>query len=284
MTRKQFMADVLAAARERAAGDLDRGTAISLARAAWKALLEKHMLVYLADSEAASVLTRGGWDGAVRSDAGDFLMVVDSNVGFNKANGLVTREILYAVDLRDPARPTAKLVVHHRNPVSDTTECRHESRYDASYEQMMERCYWNYLRILVPEGTVLAGATPHAVAGRHLISGEASPAEVVSEPLEGGRSVLATFLLVPMGAELETAFDLHLQPHVIRAAEGGATAYALTLQKQPGTSADRVHLTVSLPSEARLLASDPPPTGVSGATVQFDLQLRTDMTVRLVYR
>ena len=47
------------------------------------------MLIQVDDPILAGLLSRYGWDGAVIPPPGDFLMVVDSNVGFNKTNAVI---------------------------------------------------------------------------------------------------------------------------------------------------------------------------------------------------
>jgi hypothetical protein len=281
--RKQFMADVLAAAQSRLSGNLDQVTITALGQAGWRALREKHALLYLLDREAAETAARAGFDGSVLAEAGDFLMVVDSNVGFNKVNGLVERETEYSVDLRQPDHPRARLVVRHRNRASAAPLCNHESRYDPTYDQMMQRCYWNYLRVLVRDDTELVSATPHRVDGSYLIGGEPSAGDVEVEPSVRGRAVHGTFLLVPTASEVETVFEFVLSPDVAVPAEDGLVRYTLTLQKQPGTQGENVRVIVTLPPRAVLVASSPAATALESDTVVYDLRLWTDRTIRLRY-
>ena len=39
-----------------------------------------------------ALLASHRWDGAVRPEQGDFLMAVDTNVGFNKTNAVVAHQ------------------------------------------------------------------------------------------------------------------------------------------------------------------------------------------------
>ncbi len=56
------------------------------------ALEEKHILISLNDPAAMTLLAEVGWVGAMEPGNGDYLMVVDSNVGWNKANAAVDRQ------------------------------------------------------------------------------------------------------------------------------------------------------------------------------------------------
>jgi hypothetical protein len=149
---------------------------------------------------------------------------------------------------------------------------------------MMQRCYWNYLRILAPAGARLVAATPHSVGAQHLISGRPSPARVLAEPSVVGRQVFATFMLVPRGEVLETAFSFALPPGIVKAADGEPTEYSLTVQRQPGMRNVHATVEVTLPDGARLLRSEPEPSGHEGNVVSFDLHLSSDRTIRLAYR
>ena len=77
---------------------------------------EKHILLQFDDPEMKDLLAKRNWDGVVRPPAkGDFLMSVDTNVGFNKTNLVVDKSLAYQVDLRDLTDPLAHLEVSHSN-------------------------------------------------------------------------------------------------------------------------------------------------------------------------
>src|SRR5690606_23963498 len=103
----------------------------------------------------ADLLARRNWDGVLRPGTGDYLMVVDSNVGFNKTNAVVQSNFAYDVDLTNPEFPEASLVVTHQNQASDQVPCRPYPYIAGSgisddllqRQYPIDRCYWNYLRI-----------------------------------------------------------------------------------------------------------------------------------------
>jgi len=80
-----------------------------------KALNEHHLLLQVDSPSITSLLARHRWDGAVRPEQGDFLMVVDTNVGANKTNAVVKSSLSYDVDLTKPAAPIGSLTVVHKN-------------------------------------------------------------------------------------------------------------------------------------------------------------------------
>lgn len=282
--RKDFMAALLDAAVHRVEGGLDQGGLQRLARAALQALHEKHLLLYLEDEEAAALMAELGWDGALIRSPGDYLMVVDTNMGFNKVNALVEENLEYVVDLTDLTQPRATLTVRHRHPLEyGETSCRQEPRYDSTYEQMMERCYWDYLRVYVPLGTRLMDATPHPVSGLELLSGQPSPGQVTAGPPEHDHDVFATFLLLHPGEVLETRFEYALPKGVLQAREGGYE-YILVVQKQPGTHAVPLRMLILLPPGVEVEMSDPKPTSMTSAELEYAFTLETDQVLKVIIR
>jgi hypothetical protein len=282
--RKDFMAHILNAAARRLEAGLTQPDLLALGRALTQSLDGKHLLVYVEDSQAASWLSQVGWDGAMASGEGDYLYVVDTNMGFNKANALVQERLTYVVDLSVLDQPRAALSVHHQHTLERPDHaCEHKPRYGETYEEMMERCYWDYLRVYVPGGALLSDATPHEVPGDALLSGRPSPAEVRVGPPERGRQVFATLLLLRPSEALETRFEYALPPEVLRRA-GREAEYRLLAPKQPGTQALPLEVRLLLPEGAGLAYSDPPPAVSGGSEVLYTLSLLTDQTLRATIR
>jgi hypothetical protein len=253
-----------------------------LTSATRRALDEKHLLVYVKDKEAAALMAEPGWDGAMLSGQRDYLMVVDANMGFNKANALVEESLEYAVDLTDLEHPRATLTVRHAHlSKQGNVLCRHEPRYDPSYQQMMERCYWNYLRVYVPLEAQLVDATPHTVSGLELLSGRPSSAQVTVGPPEQGHNVFGTFFLLRRGEALETRFEYALPTYVFQVQDGG-TEYVLTVQKQPGTQTIPLQVRIVLPPGIKVGASEPEPTLATTSELEYALTLERDQVVRVI--
>jgi hypothetical protein len=85
--------------------------------------------------------------------------LVDSNVGFNKVNAVVTRSIDYKVVWQgedQPAQATTTITYVHPIQKPDHV-CDPTPRYGENYDDMIERCYFNYVRLYVPRGSRLLG-------------------------------------------------------------------------------------------------------------------------------
>jgi len=279
--RKDVMEAVLQAAVARFAQGVVREDAMALAGALLRSLEERHVLIYVLDEQTAAVLNQAHWDGGILPAEQDYLLVIDTNMGFNKANALVEERIEYTVDLRDLTAPRAVLTVrHHHTSEKDLDHCVHSPRYDETYEQMMERCYWDYLRVYAPLGTELLVASAHEVSGEDLLSGRSSPGTVRHETASFGREVFATLLLLRPGERLGTRFEWVLPDQVLRR-EGNDVVYELVAQKQPGTDAILLHVQVLLPEELTWQTSDPQPTAADDVQVLWELDLATDRYLSL---
>ncbi|MFW6068307.1 MAG: DUF4012 domain-containing protein, partial [Chloroflexota bacterium] len=113
--RKDFLAPLADAIRRRLLGDFRSLDPLFLAETIHRAATEKHLQFYVRDPQVAAVLDQIDWDGRLEPPAeGDFLMLVETNVGYNKVNPLVERELTYDVELRQNGTGIATLTVEHR--------------------------------------------------------------------------------------------------------------------------------------------------------------------------
>jgi hypothetical protein len=261
--RKDFMGDLAGAARARLeSGQVDFG---KLAQALYTSLQEKHVLVTVDDAATASLLAQAGWSGAVEPGAGDYLLVVDSNVGWNKVNSVVQRTTNYSVAPQADGSLLAdlELVYRHQGEASDEP-CVHVALYGDSYEEMMRRCYFNYIRVLVP-------------AGAQLLSAEGfEQSQASSRPGEQGTTQLAGSLIVPAGATRSVRLSYQLPAGLL----DGAT-YRLRVQKQPGTPAWPVKVAlVAPPGEVWQPVAPGGQQTEQGVQVYFELSRDTDVVMQ----
>ena len=230
--RKDFMSILLEGMLAR----LERGE-VELGRLIWplqRSLDEKHLLIHVNDPQATALLAALGWDGVLRPGEGDFLLVVDSNVGFNKVNPRIEQEISYQVTLREGERPHAELMLRYRHTAAiQLEECVHEPRYGDDYDDMMDRCYFDYVRVYVPVGSELRQASGF------------EPGSVESLPGERDTQVFAGFFVLAPGEEREITLRYDLPSQVV-----AGEVYRLRVYKQPGTLALPLRVQVSGMTEA----------------------------------
>jgi len=222
---------------------------LTLGRAAARALDARHILIQLDDPLMTKVLARRGWDGAVRVPEGDYLFVVNSNIGFNKVNAAVKTSLDYRVNLSSLSSPTASLRITHQNPPTDKQiECRHAPDYGSGqYTDLIARCYWDYLRVYVSKDARLIDAAPRQVPAEWMLLKQSIPAQVDTLEQINGTQGYGTLLVVPNGQTVETTFDFALPASAV-ISNGKTFTYRLYVQKQAGTSAAPFNLTIELPS------------------------------------
>ena len=134
--RKDFMSDITTGLIEKLQREPDSMDFVKVAHALWRALAESHILVHLTDPALAEILAQSRWNGAILPAEGDFLMVVDTNVGFNKVNPNVQQALDYRLVIGEGGETTAVVSIAYKNTSHRSSgECIQESRYDATYEE-----------------------------------------------------------------------------------------------------------------------------------------------------
>jgi hypothetical protein len=286
--RKDFMGELLGAMMAKLETDVGSVDAGRLARALLRGLEEKHVLVYVVDPTVGAILSERGWDGAIGDSDGDFLMVVDTNMGFNKVNPNVERSVEYQVSIEDEGGITSRVAVTYRNRSgSGPEECVQEAVYPPTYREMMEGCYWNYLRIYVPEESELVQGPQltlpeGSLRARQDATGGASLGTEVG-PAESGKSVCGVFFVVAPGERREMVFEYE-QPSSVLVAEEQSETYRLLVQKQPGTLAVPLRVEVELPSGSSVISVTPEARSLANGHVVFETDLRQDREFEVIFR
>jgi len=241
-----------------------------------QALSERHLLLQFDNPQFEELLARHDWDGAIRPGEADFLMVLDTNVGFNKTNALVDSSLSYDVDLNDLSMPRASLLVTHSNRAREDVPCIQWNSGEISGEKYypVNRCYWNYLRVYKQQDAELLEASPHAIPGDWMALGKRVPARVdqLEEEIPGLRG-FGTLLVVPGGQSWNTGFTFALPASVLaEAGAPGQLVYRLKVQKQPGTLAVPLTVRIHLPARATLIS-----LSVEAVRQDKDLLIETDL-------
>lgn len=186
-----------------------------------KSAKEKHLLLDLPRGPLAALLAKNGWDGSIRPTTGDYLYLVDSNVGATKANFSVQRQLTYEVKNTDrQGTLEGTLMIQYQ----------HTATPPATWPN---GAYTNYLRLYVPLNTYLQKA---AVAGSQLeTGGKEITAEVLVES-ESGKTVWAYPFVLDPGKNVTLTFTYTLPEKV--SVTKLTKEYTLLVQKQPGTEDD----------------------------------------------
>ncbi len=231
LKRKEFIGVVLHGLLGRLDGAGARDY-LKVADALGRSLATRHLQVNFSRAELEAQLTRRGLDGAqaqpnqTATGLNDYLMVAETNVGFNKVNPKIDRTMSYRVSGGSKGADlfgSLTITYTSRAGVREGTsagECVKVAKYDSNYDSMTNGCYWNYLRVYVPSGS-------------RLLDTSGFPADSLPQTgTENGRTVFASQVVLPPGGSLSVTLN-YVLPY--RLSEPGD--YHLLVQKQAGLAA-----------------------------------------------
>lgn len=114
---------------------------LGLLRVVYNDLRSKQILLWARDQEVQKVISQKYWDGGLGDYTSDYLYIVDSNLGANKANCCVSRMIAHEVQKIDE-HLIEKLTINFKN--------------ENEFVNPKPPVFWggdyiNYLRIIIPE-------------------------------------------------------------------------------------------------------------------------------------
>ncbi len=227
--RKDFMPALAQAALARLKnGHVDY---LAIAHAAYSALDERAVQVWLDNPTAATELSADGWDGGLRPNPdADYLALVDMNMGYNKVDAVLQRSIDYTVTWPDgPEQPAlATAIVTYKHPVQVPNHvCDPSPHYGTNYDDMIQRCYFDYVRLYVPAGSQLV-----EIKGVEQDS-------VTSQMGEENTQVLAGHFQMPPGTQHSVTFVYKLPLRVKPA------GYKLVVRRQSGSASLPITINVA---------------------------------------
>ena len=281
-SRKAFIGKLMHVILERLQSTPDQVDWAALGRAVYSLLQGRDVLIWLADPPASAVLAERGWDGAVRQTPGDYWMVADANLGFNKVNAVIESAVSYTVTLQWDGSALAEMTIHYTHSGPVVEGCEHYIVYTLAltYDTLIQTCYYDYLRLLAPLGAQLQSASAHPVPAEYL---------VMQRPFDGstrvgtesGRAAFETFFVVERGRSLDVTLVYHLPSLVTWTAEGGQ--YTLTVQKQPGAKPYPVSVTLIGPDGYGVSHTSLPPVSVDTKSASFAFDLVADQTLSVTW-
>lgn len=289
--RKDFLLDVFAGfvdALQQQLSPVDAAAALNGIQAM---LARRDLMIYAVDPALESTLVERGWDGGLLRGSEDYLMVVDSDVGFNKVTPRVERTVTYAVDLS--GTPSALLTLDYHNTNEPLVDCesvhynwnvpRDDPAYKPiTYEDRMIGCFWDYVRVLTPTGARIETYTADPIPAGWIIFSPNPYAPQIDAIREDGRAGFGIMTVTPPGESREVTMRYTLPESVVTDAEGTRT-YALQVQKQPGIAPAPLHIVVTLPDGTSAVEATPE-ASVSGSQVEWALTLDGDMRLSVRYR
>lgn len=211
-------------------------TQIEIGRAIYQSLKSKDLLVYLNDPSAMEIISEFGWDGGVKNVkcqvssvkcAADYLMIVESNVGVNKANYFVKRELSHEVEVKTNGEVKKVLKIIYQN--------------DSPSENFPGGKYKNYLRILTPQESQLE---------KVLVDGQELSGEKIDVSDIASKTSFGFLIEVPVKERKVVEISYHLG-NKIQLTE--KSQYLFLVQKQSGTKEEKFNLRMSVPPGVAVL-------------------------------
>ncbi len=196
---------------------------LALLKAGIQALDQRAVQVWVDDPRVMAQLAKLGWDGGLHPlPEGDFLAVVDSNLGFNKVDAVLERRLDYQVTWPDgpgnPGLAVARVTYRHPLELPDH-RCDLSPRYGDTYDEMTRRCYFDFVRLYAPLGSQLVG-----------IDG-IFQSTLLDKPGPQETQVFGGFFVLDPGKEHTVTFTYRLPPAI------QPDSYRLLVQRQAGTRA-----------------------------------------------
>lgn len=222
---------------------------VAMARAVLDSAEEAELLMSVTDPQAEEVLATLGWTGALLTPncpppfngencVVDTVMQVEANVGVNKANQHLSRAITHEVELMND-------VARHIRRIAFTNTAQSEAWPAGKYK--------TYLRLFVPKGSQLRGAS---------LDGQPLDLTSFKQVEEDGKQVFGYFLEVPIkdSRTLEVFYETPLP--------AGYKTYALFEQKQSGVWNNEVQHTIDV-GLRNVVTVAPEPSKIEGRSLEF---------------
>ena len=284
---KQFLGDLAPKILERLE-DVDVPTLLQAVDLIGSALTEKDLMLYFNDNDLQRTMEELGWSGSMKQTSGDYLMVVNTNLGGGKTDSVIMQDVNVEVEVQDDGSVinTVTIVKEHLGLRSALFEG--DNNVD-------------YIRLYVPRGSELLDASGFEIPAEELFETSDVPLGqdedlllAVTEPekdfatgtdiwQESGKTVFGNWMQTAPG-ETETVTFTYRLPLSVQTDHEEKTffdiaaerlgfkqleTYSLLVQKQPGVETRTTTVSVSLPSTLDVIwASDEGITAQTG--VSFD--------------
>jgi hypothetical protein len=235
------------------------------------ALARKHMQIWLSERREQRYVERMGWDGGIDdAEGGDYLYVVQQNVGGNKLN-YVERQA-HSMDVRFSGRDA---VVSTAVEISNDVVLPQPGYWLGDSEGL----HRPMVNVYVPERARLVDADV-----RGTLSAGPAPAIWIGgrppEHFEHEKKVWSATLEIPP----QRSGRLNLRYRVPHALErrGGRLSYRLSIQHQPKVRPEDLRVRLALPQAARAVRA--PGWKRSGRRIEWRGKVEEDMVLRVSWR
>lgn len=289
---KKILADLVPLLLDRLTALRDVGQVKQAVSTLESMLNEKHILFYARNSEVETQIREAGWSGEVLATSGDYLSVINTNIGGYKTDGVIDQSIDHRAEIQADGSIVDTVTITRKHTGGSTP-------YD----------FWNrvnadYMRVYVPSGSTLLGVSgqtretvnpPLDYAALHFATDPDVAAEehgVTVDPKTGTRiyvqsdkTVFANWVYVSPGETATVTYSYRLPFRAVGDTPSGdvAGSYSVLFQKQSGSLESKLTSTISHPKTWRALWQTPDTLRASNTQFHFDRDLRTDRFYGIVF-
>jgi hypothetical protein len=218
---------------------------------------EKNILVYLTDPKLQAHFYQQNWSGQVKTVDGDYLLLVDSNLGALKTDQAMRRAISYQVQAVPNGELAARLEITYQ----------HQSR---PMKDLISK-YRDYVRVYVPPGSWF---TRGYLVGHNGVVKELKLQDDLLFSQELGKTVAATFLTVEPGQSQTLVLEYRLPQTIQDLYRQGL--YKFSVQKQPGTSGHDFKIYLDFNQEIQAYQAETLPQRFNGQSILWQTTLSVD--------
>ncbi|MCL4389997.1 MAG: DUF4012 domain-containing protein [Patescibacteria group bacterium] len=210
---------------------------IALGQALGDSVSQKDILFYFNDPTVQKVMETNDWAGRLCSDC---LMLVDANLGANKANYFIKRSVAIDTLIDKTGARVDTVAIHYQNTSPN--------------DSWPGGVYKDYFRLLIPQGSSLLGADlgdgrKPAISGiltAEVLKNLPASQFLIFKNLEDPLQAFGTYFEIPAGQARTLTYKY--QPPDKLDLTNKEPVLHLQIARQPGTSADPLSWTVDYPS------------------------------------
>lgn len=232
--------------------EADVSTLMAVVDLVAKGLEEKDILLNFRDNDLQGMIDELGWSGGLKQTDGDYLMVVNTNLGGGKTDGVIDQKVDVQVEIGEDGS------VENTVTITKTHRGMKNALFTGSNNV-------DYLRLYVPEGSELMSAQGFEMPPDALFEISEIPLDVDKDLAlhmqnvdrdeasgtdiwnEDGKTVFGNWMQTASGETETVSFTYRLPFKVVESTEQGIVAmtqdlfgkadigaYTLLIQKQPG--------------------------------------------------
>jgi hypothetical protein len=237
----------------------------------YQSLEEKDIIIYLEDDRLADFITKFNWDGGIKGAKcnlpvggekcfQDYLYNNEANVGINKANYFLHREIEQAIAIGQDGRIKSRLTINYEN--------------QSPHDVFPAGNYRNYLRLLLPPESQI---TQVRILDPNKPKEEVK-VEKIDREADYQREIFGFLVEVPVKEKRKVEIEYQLSEE--KKFEPGN--FLFLIQKQPGARNDQYYLSINYPSNLFLTEARPQALTREGLVI-YNTNLSKDSVFELVF-